>query len=52
MYLACGVLAINLVARFCTDHKISLFAGFLVTVMVCLFVAHHALEQVQAEQDD
>ena len=36
-------------------HEISLFAGFLVTVVVCLFVAHvahHALEQVQAESDD
>ena len=35
-------------------HEISLFVGFLVTVVVCLFVAHvahHALEQVEAEQE-
>lgn len=35
-------------------HEISLFVGFLVTVVVCLFVAHvarHALQQVEDEQN-
>ncbi len=34
-----------------TTHEISLFVGFLVTVVICLFVAHvahHALEQVES----
>ncbi len=37
------------------SHEISLLVGFLVTVIVCLFVghvAHHALEQVEAEANE
>lgn len=36
------------------SHEISLFVGFAVTIIACLFVAHvarHALEQVESEKD-